>query len=128
MLMNALNCRCVRRMMYLMADNDLGTRIRRARERMRWTQQQLADALSTPERRVALRSVGSWERGETVPRNSIGALEEVLHIDLSGAAEADSGEIEIRELAGRLGVDPAGWIDTYRANQRRAEPGRERAS
>lgn len=56
---------------------DLGTRIRRARERKRWTQQRLADELD-----VSVRAVGSWERDEVVPR-IIGALEQVLGVDLT---------------------------------------------
>lgn len=68
-----------------MADSDLGTRIKRARERMRWSQQRLADELG-----VGVRSVGSWERGETVPRNAIGALEEVLGVDLTGDAQPEA--------------------------------------
>lgn len=113
--------------MYGMADNDLGIRIRRARERKRWSQRQLADALG-----VGVRSVGSWERGETEPRNSIGALEEVLAPYFAADAEADPQELEIRELAARLDLAPAeqqAWIDTYRARQRQGPPpGRERAS
>jgi transcriptional regulator with XRE-family HTH domain len=64
--------------------SGLGPQIRRARERRRWTQQQLADALD-----VGLRTVGGWERGEAVPRNSIGALEDVLGISLAGDAPAE---------------------------------------
>ena len=59
----------------------IGTAIKRARERKRWTQRQLAQALG-----VNIKSVDNWESGRTSPRNSIGALEEVLGIDLSGEA------------------------------------------
>lgn len=69
--------------MYGMAPDDLGLRIRRARERKRWNQQQLADAIG-----VGVRSVGRWERG-TVPRNAIGALEDVLGVDLTSTAAPD---------------------------------------
>ena len=44
------------------------------------TQQQLADELG-----VSLRTVGSWERGETIPRNRLAALAETLHLE--GARE-----------------------------------------
>lgn len=67
----------------LPAPEDLGIRIRRARERKRWTQQQLADAVG-----AAVRAVGSWERGEAVPRNAIGALEELLGADLTSEPES----------------------------------------
>jgi ribosome-binding protein aMBF1 (putative translation factor) len=67
----------------MLAPDDLGIRIRRARERKRWTQQQLADKLG-----AAVRAVGSWERGESVPRNAIGALEELLSTDLTSEPQA----------------------------------------
>ena len=66
-----------------MAVNDLGTRIRRARERKRWSQAQLAAAIG-----VGTRTVGAWERGESEPRNSLGALEELLG-DLTSDGQAD---------------------------------------
>jgi transcriptional regulator with XRE-family HTH domain len=55
----------------------LGKRIRRARERKRWTQQRLAAELS-----VGVRTVNDWENGRSQPKSSIGALEEVLGISL----------------------------------------------
>jgi transcriptional regulator with XRE-family HTH domain len=58
----------------------IGTLIKRARERKRWTQRQLADALH-----VNIKSVDNWENGRTSPRSSIGALEEVLGVSLDGA-------------------------------------------
>jgi transcriptional regulator with XRE-family HTH domain len=57
----------------------LGTQIRRARERKRWTQQQLADFIE-----VSRDAVIQWESDRRVPKNRIGALEEVLEIDLTG--------------------------------------------
>lgn len=63
------------------ADPHIGTSIKRARERKRWTQRQLADALG-----VDRKSVDNWENGRTSPRSSIGALEEVLGISLAGPA------------------------------------------
>jgi transcriptional regulator with XRE-family HTH domain len=56
----------------------LGSRIRRARERKRWTQQELADAVE-----VSRDAVVRWENDQRTPRNRIGALEEVLGIDLT---------------------------------------------
>jgi len=80
--------------MYGVTPADLGTRIRRARERKRWTQQELADALPPDQqgRRPSIRSVGRWERGDSVPRGVIGALEVVLGTDLSSATEPDPTE------------------------------------
>lgn len=88
-------------MMYAMAPADLGVRIRRARERKRWTQQELADALppDSTGRRPSVRSVGRWERGDSVPRGVIGALEVVLGADLtSDGGEPDPAEQELRDL------------------------------
>ena len=72
-------------------DSHLGTLIKRARERRRWTQRQLADALG-----VNPKSVDNWENGRTSPRNSIGALEEVLGISLDedqAAPEKDDWQV-----------------------------------
>lgn len=63
------------------ADIRIGTAIKRARERRRWTQRQLADALG-----VDIKTVDNWENGRTRPRNRIGALEEVLGVSLDGDA------------------------------------------
>jgi transcriptional regulator with XRE-family HTH domain len=72
----------------------LGHRIRRARERKRWSQRELAAAIG-----VGTRSVGRWERGEAVPRNAIGALEHVLGISLEeDAEELDENEEVIRAM------------------------------
>jgi transcriptional regulator with XRE-family HTH domain len=95
--------------MYGMAVNDLGIRIKRARERKRWSQQQLAAALG-----VGARSVGRWERGEAEPRNSIGALEAVLGVDLTSGEPPDPNE----EALMALDLDPAErrkLIEAYRA-------------
>lgn len=62
----------------MLTPHEMGLRIRRARERKRWTQLQLAAEVG-----ASVRAIGSWERGEVVPRNAIGALEELLSIDLT---------------------------------------------
>lgn len=62
--------------------NELGRRIKAARERMEWTQQQLGEAVG-----VGLKTVGNWERGATVPRNRLGKLEEVLGPGINPANE-----------------------------------------
>ena len=49
--------------------------IRAARERLEMTQQDLADELG-----VSLRTVGNWERGDTVPRNRMAPLADVLRL------------------------------------------------
>lgn len=50
-----------------------GPEIKAARERAKMTQQQLAKQIG-----VGLRTVGNWERGETVPKNRMAALEELF--------------------------------------------------
>jgi transcriptional regulator with XRE-family HTH domain len=60
----------------------IGMRIRRARERRRMTQDQLADALG-----VARPTISNWEGDKSYPQNSIGALEYVLDVDLTGEHE-----------------------------------------
>jgi DNA-binding XRE family transcriptional regulator len=54
--------------------------IKAGRERKMMTQQELADAVG-----VSLRTVSSWERGESVPRNRMAVIAEVL--GLEGAKE-----------------------------------------
>lgn len=63
---------------------EIGTRIKRARERKRWTQRELASALE-----VSIKTVDNWENGRTSPRSSIGALEDVLGVRLDGEPEPE---------------------------------------
>jgi transcriptional regulator with XRE-family HTH domain len=56
-----------------MEAQTLGTRIRRARERARLTQAQLAERL-----KVDRRTVDNWENDRTKPRSILGAIEEEL--------------------------------------------------
>lgn len=62
-----------------------GDEIRQARERSGWTQQELAERIG-----VGMRTVGNWERGETVPKNRMAMLEHVL-----GAAEPTDDPIRL---------------------------------
>jgi transcriptional regulator with XRE-family HTH domain len=57
----------------------LGTRIRRARERKRLSQEELAAKVGASER-----AVNDWENDRRRPRNRLGALEEVLGVSLTG--------------------------------------------
>lgn len=61
-----------------------GEQIRAAREARGWTQYQLAKMLG-----VADRTVGSWERGESIPKNRLGMLRELFGFD-----EADNGTVD----------------------------------
>jgi transcriptional regulator with XRE-family HTH domain len=56
-----------------MGGHELGWRLRRARERARLTQRQLAEAVG-----VDRKTVGNWESGASSPRSSMGRLEAVL--------------------------------------------------
>lgn len=64
-----------------------GPEIKAARERAKLTQAQLASRIG-----VGLRTVGNWERGETVPKNRMAALEALLLPNddpLRGASDAE---------------------------------------
>jgi transcriptional regulator with XRE-family HTH domain len=84
--------------------------IKAARERRQMTQQELADEVG-----VSLRTVGSWERGESVPRNRMAAVAEALDIDVAGG-QRDFGPAAIRRRMGVL------------AKQRREQLGLSRVS
>lgn len=58
---------------------SLGARIRRARERAKLSQEELANAVG-----ASVRAVGDWENDRRKPRNRLGAIEEVLGISLDG--------------------------------------------
>lgn len=72
--------------------DDLGQRIRAARERRMMTQQELADLVG-----VDKRTVGNWERGRVRPRNRMGKLTEVLDLEMSSLEQAEE---DIRRLRG----------------------------
>jgi transcriptional regulator with XRE-family HTH domain len=67
------------------AGTELGTRIKRARERRHWRQADLARAIG-----VNVKTVGNWERGQTIPRTRIGAIEATLSISLADDAPSES--------------------------------------
>lgn len=65
----------------------IGTTIRRARERKRLRQQDVAEKLG-----VSRATYDAWENDRAYPRSSIGALEELLEVDLSGARNGQQPE------------------------------------
>jgi transcriptional regulator with XRE-family HTH domain len=84
-----------------------GERIKEARERRQLTQQELADELG-----VSLRTVGSWERGESVPRSRMGAIRDVLRLEGPSDNRQELGRLIREELSesGRGPYDIArGW-------------------
>lgn len=77
--------------MQCMAEERIGMIIRRARERRRWTQRELAKAVG-----VSRATVDAWENDRSYPRNRVGALEEVLGISLSGTS-GPAPDIPVRQ-------------------------------
>jgi transcriptional regulator with XRE-family HTH domain len=75
---------------------DIGTRIKRARERKRWSQQRLADALQ-----VDRKTIDNWENGRTKPRSSVGALEEVLSVRLDAEPQQPAVPRDVLEAIRR---------------------------
>lgn len=73
--------------------NDLGRRIRAARERKGLTQLELAQLVGVK----TSRTVGGWERGEHVPMNRLGKLEEVL----GPGIDLDAPKVQIQTGAGK---------------------------
>jgi len=72
-----------------------GSQIKAARERKRLTQQELADELG-----VSSRTVGSWERGDSIPRNRYGAIVDLL--DLEESRGREYGRDAMARRLGRL--------------------------
>lgn len=66
--------------------SDLAARIKAARERKGWTQQDLADAVG-----VTRGSVRNWEAG-VEPKNSLSRIEDALGVPLTGPAVAPADE------------------------------------
>lgn len=99
--------------MQVTADPRLALRIKRARERLGWTQQELAERIGRDRK-----TVDNWENSRTTPRSSIGALEAVLGISLGeDGGEPDPREEELRRMFPDERADAL--IETYRRLQRR---------
>jgi transcriptional regulator with XRE-family HTH domain len=77
-----------------------GEQIKEERERLHMTQQELADKLD-----VSLRTIGSWERGESVPRSRMGAIREVLNMEDKDNRSALSRLINEQLQADGVGSD-----------------------
>jgi transcriptional regulator with XRE-family HTH domain len=98
-----------------------GRAIKRARERLRWTQDELAERMG-----VSTKSIDNWENGRTSPRSAIGALEEVLGISLDEDAQLDRSpsdtEADIWNLQG-LSEDEKAWLIAWLRTRRAMGPG-----
>jgi transcriptional regulator with XRE-family HTH domain len=67
-----------------MTPPSLGARIRRARERARLSQEELAALVG-----ASSRAVGDWENNRRKPRNRLSVLEEVLGVSLEDTPEPE---------------------------------------
>lgn len=62
----------------------IGKKIKRAREKRRWSQQEAADRLG-----VSRSALNAWENDRAYPRSSIGAIEELYDIVIDGEPERE---------------------------------------
>lgn len=69
-----------------------GDQIRRARQRAGLSQAQLGARVG-----VSMRSIGNYERGETIPRNKMPAIEDALADYLPG--DAPGRGVDLREIS-----------------------------
>lgn len=70
-----------------------GKQIKDARERAQLTQQELASKIG-----VGMRTIGNWERGETVPKNRMAALE-AFFTDTRAVASQSADDDPIRSAS-----------------------------
>lgn len=107
--------------MSVMATEPLGTRIAKRRHQLRLSQEELAERLG-----VNRTSVANWEAGKHYPQRHIGALEQVLGMNLTGQPDAieprDGFEAELLSLTHLPPGEAERLIEMYRA--RGAEPPR----
>lgn len=104
----------------------LGTRIRRARERARLSQDELAKLVD-----ASRRAVGDWENDRRKPRNRLGALEQVLGVNLGEEEEQvrpistqTRQEIEDRAPSAAVAAYVIGLLEgTVEVTERGEEPG-----
>lgn len=73
------------------AEPGIGTRIKKRRQVLRLTQEDLAAVLG-----VSKSTVANWETGKHFPRRYLGAVEQVLGISLDGAQPGREDDYEAR--------------------------------
>lgn len=110
----------------------IGMKIKRARERLRMSQAQLARALE-----VSQKTIDNWEHDRRYPRSAIGALEAVLGISLTDAGPEAEPESEWerwersvltsphlpRDVAEAMVRDARDARDAYQAGSSAGRPG-----
>lgn len=102
---------------------EVGRRIRAARERRRLSQKELAAMVQ-----AAPRTIGSWERGETLPQNHTGALEDALGISLTDYETLDIPVPDVgRDIVVRIPVKGPVTERVRRAAQESARAAAEAA-
>lgn len=98
-----------------------GDQIRTARERAGFTQQQLGTMLG-----VSMRTVGNWERGASVPRNKLGAIQHLLDgqagTDAPALRDASDAEL-LAEIARRFARQTEGGGVRARTAPKTEAPG-----
>ncbi len=96
-----------------------GQEIREGRERARMTQAELGQVVG-----VSARTVGNWERGETVPRNREGALREAITGGprATPALDQASDAELLAEVARRMGPRVSTVTDVRGLSSRPPEP------
>ena len=82
-----------------------GDKIRDEREARGWTQEQLAQRVG-----VGARTIGNWERGETVPKNRLGRLTRIF-ADETVVPGPESDRQDSTDNAGLIFRRPEGMSD-----------------
>lgn len=79
------------------APPPIGLKIKRARERLRMTQEQLAAAIG-----VSQKTIDNWEHDRRYPKSAIGALQEVLGVRFDDEPEPGPGTGSNADAADQL--------------------------
>lgn len=80
-----------------MNDEELGRRIKVARQRKGWSQEELGALVG-----VNQRTIGNWERGNHRPQGALPKLEDVLRIDLSTGEPRGGDPVKVAILDSAL--------------------------
>jgi transcriptional regulator with XRE-family HTH domain len=87
------------------ASPPIGLKIKRARERLRWTQDQLAAQVG-----VSQKTIDNWENDRRYPKSAIGALESVLGISFDDEpGEPENETARLRREVEQLKAESQEW-------------------